>query len=55
MNSATASYNPSHEGNNSTDPPKEVQGVPILTLNDGHTIPMVSFHFSSISFPPTSS
>jgi hypothetical protein len=45
MNSTTASYNPSHEGNTSADSPKEVQGVPILTLNDGHKIPMVRFHF----------
>ncbi|KFY99485.1 hypothetical protein V500_01363 [Pseudogymnoascus sp. VKM F-4518 (FW-2643)] len=43
MNSTTASYKPSHEGNTCAESPKEVQGVPILTLNDGHTIPMLGY------------
>ncbi|KFY54789.1 hypothetical protein V497_07447 [Pseudogymnoascus sp. VKM F-4516 (FW-969)] len=43
MNSTTASYSPSHEGNTSAESPKEVQGVPILTLNDGNKIPMLGY------------
>ena len=43
MNSMTASYNPSHEGNTPVVAPKDVGGLPWLTLNDGKQVPMVHF------------
>lgn len=42
MNSMQASYNPSHEGNTPVVAPKDIGGIPYLTLNDGNQAPMVS-------------
>lgn len=55
MNSGTASYNPSHEGNTSSESPKETQEVPILTLNDGKKMPMVRLSPSPAPIPSSDS
>lgn len=43
MNSNTSSFAPSHEGNTAAAAPKDIGGIPHLTLNDGNTIPMLGY------------